>query len=162
MEKPINLYHASPQKDVSEFEPRNESPRYTGEENLVFATPHKEVAAMFLVPKDIPTEIGKYGDDHVVFVNGTAEEFKAHDIGGAIYTLPNDTFVTDRGIGMGDVEWVSNQSVKPISKTLYETSIDALHDNHVSVYFLNKDVFSRIQANPSNGLEIVKSSKLVH
>jgi len=155
MDKPEIMYHASPDKDISEFEPRNESPRYVGEEHLVFATPYKEVAAMFLVPKNVPTEISKYGDTHVVFVNGTEEEFKAHDIGGAIYTLPNDTFVTDREIGMGDVEWVSSQAVKPISRTLYESSIEALHDNNVSV-------FARVKTDPSNGLEIVKSSKLVH
>ena len=160
MEKPRNLYHASTEKDVSEFEPRNESPRYAGEENLVFATPHREVAAMFLVPKNIPTEISKYGDTHIVFVQGTVEELKAHDSGGAIYTLPNDTFVTDKEIGMGDVEWVSNQSVKPIAKTVYETSLEALGENNVSIYFLGKDAFARIQADPSSGLEIVKSLNL--
>ena len=161
MKKPEVMYHASSESDIAEFEPRNESPRYVGEENLVFATPYKEVAAMFLVPRSIPAEISKYGDSYVVFVNGTENEFRSLDKGGAIYKLPADSFETNRDVGMGDTEWVSRRTVKPISKTLYKLSTEALRENGVNIYFLKDDVFQRVKANPSNGLDIVKSSKTV-
>lgn len=162
MQKPELLYHASPEKDVTEFEPRNETPRFKGEENLVFATPYKEVAAMFLTPKNIPTEISKYGNTYAVFINGTKEEFIVLDKGGAIYTLPNSTFETNNEIGMGVTEWVSRQPIKPSSKTVYDSSIKALSENGVNVYFLDNDTFLKVQADPSNGLEIVKNLELAY
>ena len=74
MQKPEFLYHASFDTNILEFEPRNDSPRYSGEVNLIFATPHLGVAAMFLVPKDIPVEISIYGGRYVTFINSTEEE----------------------------------------------------------------------------------------
>ena len=162
MEKPIVMYHASPEKDISEFEPRNEFPRYEGEDNLVFATPYKEVAAMFLVPKNIPTEISKYGDTYVLFVNGTEDEFNSLDKGGAIYELPADSFETNKDLGMGDTEWVSKWPVRPISKTLYNLTAEALRENDIRIYFLNDDIFAKVKANPSNGLDIIKNLKHIN
>ena len=81
MDKPEFMYHASSELDVQEFEPRNDYPRYKGEENLVFATPYKEVAAMFLVPKSIPTIISKYGETYAVFINGSEEDLSLNDKG---------------------------------------------------------------------------------
>jgi len=158
MDKPEFMYHASSELDVQEFEPRNDYPRYKGEDNLVFATPYKEVAAMFLVPKSIPTIISKYGETYAVFINGSEEDLSLNDKSGAIYTLPSKTFETNTEIGMGDTEWVSKQPVKPISKTIYKLSVEALRENHVHLFFLNNDVFARVQADPANGLKIVKSS----
>ncbi len=156
MPRPAVLYHASTDRTITEFEPRNESPRYEGEPRLVFATPHEEVAAMFLVPKTISAEMGKYDDVYAVFVNGTEEELDAQDKGGAIYSLPTDTFETDQTIGMGATEWVSAQPVTPLSKTVYSSVRDALRENNVRVYFLSNEMFERVQSNPSHGLELVQ------
>jgi len=156
MKKPAQMYHASTNREVTEFQPKNEFPRYGSEENLVFGTAYKEVAAMFLVPRTISTVISKYDDECVVFVDCTKEEFDTEDKGGAIYALPSDTFNTNESIGMGNTEWVSKESVKPISKQVYATAIYALRENKVRIYFLAKDVFLKVQANPSCGREIAK------
>lgn len=157
MQKPDILYHASADTNITEFEPRNQTPRYEGEPNLIFATPHKQVAAMFLVPRGIPTEISKYGDIYAVFVNGTEEEFDSQDKGGAIYALPSDTFETDEKIGMGETEWVSTESVKPVSKDIYDTALQALEESNVQIYFLFDEVFTLVRNDPSHGLEIVQN-----
>lgn len=111
---------------------------------------------MFLVPKDIPVEISKYNDMFVVYVNGTEAEFAAKDKGGAVYELPSNTFETDKTIGMGTTEWVSSQPVKPLSKQVFESTQQALKDNHIQIYFLSAEVFTRVQSDPSHGLEIVQ------
>jgi hypothetical protein len=156
MNKPDVLYHASHNKDILEFKPKNESPRYEGEPNAVFATPYIEVAAMFLVPKSITTEISKYGSTYTVFINGSEQDFKALDHGGAIYTLSSDGFETDKNIGMGETEWLSQKPVKPLNKVVYDSALDAIHEHKVKIYFLSNDTFNRIKANPELGLEIVE------
>ncbi|MFZ1250452.1 MAG: hypothetical protein WAR37_03360 [Candidatus Microsaccharimonas sp.] len=156
MNKQKFLYHASPDIDIKVFEPRNEHPRYEGEENLVFATPDKQVAAMFLVPRSIPAVIGKYGNSHAVFVRSDRHTFELHDKPGAIYTLPSETFRTGSEIGMGESEWISREAVRPVKKTIYNSALEALKDNNIKIYFLDEDMFNKVKLNPSKGLEIVK------
>lgn len=156
MQKPEYLYHASSCINISEFEPRNESPRYQGEVNLVFATPYLGVAAMFLVSRDIPTEISIYGDKYVVFINSSEADYSLKDKGGAIYILPTDTFETDSINGMGEIEWVSKVSVRPISKEIFETSMKAMDKYDVDRYFVSDATFQQIQADPAHALNLVK------
>ncbi len=155
MNRPKELYHASTVVDVEVFEPRNEYPRYPGEPNLVFATPHKALAAMFLAPDDFAKEIAVYGDRYVIFINGTEENHKAADRAGAIYTLPVETFETDASRGMGEVEWYSEVAVRPISKMVYKSSIEAMDELGVERYYVNDEVFRKIQANPADALSLV-------
>jgi hypothetical protein len=156
MSQPDILYHASPSTDVTILEPRSEYPRYPGEANLVFATPLKELAAMFLVPRDIETEIGIYGDRYVVFINSSAELYAEQDKGGAIYSLPVDTFETDSVHGMGEIEWYSKVPVQPLSKVVYGTSIEAMDTSNVERFFVNNNTFEKIRANPSDALRLVE------
>jgi hypothetical protein len=155
MKKPVVLYHASSDTKIIEFEPRNESPRYSGEVDLVFATPHPELAAMFLAPKDIAVEISIYDDKYVIFINSTEEEYQSKDKGGAIYILPNDTFETDSIHGMAELEWVSKVPVRPDSKTIFTTSLDAMDKYNVERYFVSEDIFKQIQQDPGNALNLV-------
>lgn len=50
--KPAALYHASGNRDIEEFEPRNRHTRDRSEGPVVFGTPDKAVASMFLVHDD--------------------------------------------------------------------------------------------------------------
>jgi hypothetical protein len=155
MNRPTKLFHASPSTDILEFEPRNEYPRYTGEANLVFATPHEELAAMFLSPRTINTEIGIYDDEYVIFINADEGTYAKHDRGGAIYSLPVETFETDTNSGMKENEWYSKMSVKPIDKTVYRTSIEAMEKFNVKRYFVDDDTFEKIRSNPADALKFV-------
>jgi hypothetical protein len=155
MNRPTKLFHASLSTDVTEFEPRNEYPRYSGEENLVFATPHEELAAMFLSPRGIDTEISVYGDQYVIFINADEDAYRVKDRGGAIYSLPVETFETDTVNGMGENEWYSKIPVRPIDKTVYKTSIEAMKKFKVKRYFVNDDTFQKIRENPTDALKRV-------
>jgi hypothetical protein len=156
MDKPKYLYHSSPNTAIVEFEPQNEFPRYEGEVNLVFATPHLAVAAMFLIPRHIPTEISVYGDTYVAFINSNEADYSLSDNGGAIYSLPVDTFETDAVDGMGEIEWVSNVPVKPLFKEVFKTSIEAMNKYNVVRYFVSEATLKKIQENTANGLRLVK------
>jgi hypothetical protein len=156
MTYPTELFHASPAIDVTEFEPRNEFPRYPGEAKLIFATPHKKLAAMFLAPHGITTEIGVYGDQYVIFINCSEDDYLKQDTGGAIYSLPVETFQTDTIRGMGNIEWYSNVSVKPISKTIYNTSLEAMDAFMVSRFFVSDEIFQQIRVNPAGALGLVE------
>lgn len=156
MNRPAKLFHASPSTDVVEFQPRNEYPRYTGEQKLVFATPHEELAAMFLSPRDIKTEIGVYDNRYVIFINSNEKDYVKYDKGGAIYSLPIDSFETDTIHGMGNTEWYSKVPVKPINKTIYATSLEAMDIFHVDRFFVSDDIFEKIKANPADALTLVE------
>jgi hypothetical protein len=156
MNRPTRLFHASPSTDISELEPRNEYPRYTGESNLVFATPHEELAAMFLSPRTINTEIGIYDDEYVIFINADEATYAEQDQGGAIYSLPIETFETDTTSGMRENEWYSKTPVKPIDKTVYRTSFEAMEKFNVKRYFVDDDTFQKIKSNPPDALKLVE------
>jgi hypothetical protein len=155
MNRPTKLFHASPSTDILEFEPRNEYPRYAGEADLVFATPHEELAAMFLSPRGISTEIGIYDGLYVIFINADEAAYAEQDHGGAIYSLPVETFEMDTDNGMRENEWYSKSPVKPLGKTVYRTSIEAMEKFNVRRYFVNDDTFQRIRENPANALKLV-------
>jgi hypothetical protein len=156
MNRPTKLFHASPLTDILEFEPRNEYPRYTGEANLVFATRHEELAAMFLSPRNINTEIGIYDNEYIIFINADEATYAEQDQGGAIYSLPVETFETDTDNGMREDEWYSKSPVKPINKTVYKTSIEAMKMFNVKRYFVDDDTFQKIRSDPANALKLIK------
>jgi hypothetical protein len=156
MNRPVKLFHASPSTEVTEFEPRTEYPRYEGETNAVFATPHQGLAAMFLSPRDIGTEIGIYDDQYVIFINADENTYTQHDQGGAIYSLPVETFETDSANGMKEDEWYSKVPVRPIGKTVYKTSIEAMEEFNVKRYFVDDVTFQKIRSNPADALKLVE------
>jgi hypothetical protein len=157
MTKPELLYHASHDTTIDEFEPRNNFPRFEGEGNLVFATQYVQLAAMFLSPLDIPTEISVYGDRYVIFINADEAEYIQKDKGGAIYSFSSVQFEVDPTIGMGESEWTSIEPVRPISKTIYATSIEAMDMYGIERYFVDTVTMERIQADPAHALDLVDS-----
>lgn len=156
MDKPQNLYHASSRTNIEEFEPRNNAPRYSGEVSLVFATPREALAAMFLAPADIPIEISIYGNEYILFIESDPQTYQEKDGGGAIYTLPTDSFETDHVHGMKEIEWYSKVPVKPISKTIYKTSTEALDEFNIKRYFVSHQTMEKIRKNPADALNLVK------
>ncbi len=157
---PLVLYHASNDPNFSQLEPREESSRFSNEGPLVFATPDKAVAAMFLAPKDGGSvEISKFNDQSVIIINNKIENFKKKDRGGAIYTLPSETFTTDSTTGMKETEWVSKVPVKILSKEMYKTSLEAMKQLGVRVYFVNDKTFKSIQSSDDHGWEILSKLK---
>ena len=142
MKKPPFLYHASSNKYVEIFEPREESVRDQEEGPVVFGTPNKTYVSMFMVKSnDSWTSKGRYNG---VWYHAISDEkrYRQLDKGGAIYTLPNDTFETDPTRGMKSMEWVSKVSVKPTKKEVYSSGVRAMMENGVKVLFITKNVFA--------------------
>jgi len=152
------LHHASQNRDIKVFEPRAESVRDPNEGSVVFATPDKVMASVFIVPmNDSWTNSGLFGDTHY-FVCGDEEGFRKIDRGGAIYVLPSETFENDPHKGLGTREWTSKVPVRPIKKKLYESGLEAMLVMGVQVYFIGKEKFQELKNSLDHGNKILRES----
>jgi len=158
MNKPLFLYHASQNRNINMFEPRLGSFRDKDEGPVIFATPDKTLASIFIVPtNDLWAHSGLFGKVHY-FICGDQDKFINLDNGGAIYTLPSFTFETDPKKGLGTKEWVNKASVKPISKEEYQSGLQAMLSLGVQVYFVDNIKFQEIGKSHDHGNEIVRNS----
>lgn len=156
-EKPKILYHSSRVSGIKEFVPNRGNYRDEDEGAVIFSTPNKALASAFLVEShgDYWMQIGFYGDIPVVIINADREEFIKKDKGGVIYAFPSDTFNYDPDKGMGDKEWTSRESVKPLSEVRYLSALDAMIENGVQVYFVDKKTFDDINNSDNQGYNIL-------
>ncbi len=153
-EKPAVLYHATRGADIEEFEPRQESTRDPSEGPVVFATPDRAYAAQFLVPGDDRDSIrGYYNDIPTIVIRSSREDFEKNDSGGTVYEFPSDTFDFDPKQHMGKREWTSRKPVKPIGKTAYASTVDALIENGTQVYFVDQVTFDEMRSQEDGGFE---------
>ena len=120
---------------------------------------------MFIVPSVDSWTIKsgyKIGDNPRIWVHCIADEKRYRDLdkGGAIYTLPTKTFITDPE--QCSAEWISSASVKPIRKEIFTSGIGAMVGMGVQVYFVTQNQFREIKKNSENTelvFEILKSIK---
>lgn len=152
------LYHASQQRDIEQFEPRQESVRDPEEGAVVFATPDKGYASMFLVrASDSWTRRGKFDRDgpwHMIISD--QQRFRERDEGGTLYRLPSSSFISDPGKNMSKTEWVSRESVRPIDGEQYDSGLQAMLDNGVNVYFVDQATFDAIRQSEDHGHEVLQ------
>jgi hypothetical protein len=154
--KPNVLYHGSPNTAIEILEPREESPGHKLPGKYVFATQHKELAAMFLAPKVAPMQMSQFGSQYILIAQCTDQTYKSADQGGAIYELPPITF-QQGPTDMPDIEWFSNTSVKPSNKEAFITSLDAMQKCDVKVYFVDADTYNAIQKAEDHGWDVLQS-----
>lgn len=165
-ERPRVVYHSSHNPDIEELTPRDERARDFDEGSVIFATPNKALASAFLIEghNDEWTQIGFYGEIPVVVICSNREEFIRKDRGGTLYALPSETFDFDPNRGMGEQEWTSRSNVKPTGKNTYLSALDAMIENGVNVFFVDKKTFSEINEAEDNGasvlLNLVSENKL--
>lgn len=157
IEKPPVLYHASHDRNREYFTPQKKSFRDKDEDPAVFASPNFAISTLFLV-RDVPTECGAFGEV-VYMVIPNREKFIEQDKGGAVYSLPSDTFNTNLDKGLGDLEWTSKEEVRPIAKQEFESGLQAMIENNVQVYFVDEETFKTIRNSPDHGLSILKTLK---
>lgn len=156
MSKPSILYHASPNKNIDVFEPRNEHVRDINEGPVVFATPHVDLASCFLFENDDSwVSISRFNSVQVIIVSDR-ERFEREDHGGVIYELPSDTFVHEIRGGAKD-EWTSRVSAKPTGKTEYKSALEAMLEHGVQVYFVDKSIFVKINNSKDNGMATLRT-----
>ena len=156
-EKPPVLYHASSRADLDQLEPRAEKVRDSKEGPRIFATPDKAMATIFLVGTDDSwTHSGAF-DGKPYIVISDEKRYREMDKGGVIYSLPNDSFETDAGKGLGELEWTSPSTVTPLTKEVVPSALDAMVANNVQVYFVDRETFEQINAASDHGLSILRS-----
>lgn len=154
-EKPQVLYHASPYRDIEEFEPRAHSVRDPEEGPVVFATPSEVYASMFLVRTDDRwSEKGRFNSIYYTVINDR-QRFEEMDKGGSIYVFPSDTFETDENKSMGSTEWTSKEPVKPLRKKDYDSGLEAMLEHGVQVYFVDTETWLKIKDSDDHGFSIL-------
>ncbi len=156
MSKPSILYHASSNRDIEIFEPRNEHVRDASEGPVVFATPYIESAACFIVKTDDSwTQKSAFNDVQTMIISDK-KRFRDIDKGGAIYELPSDNFVNEIRGGASD-EWTSRESIKPIDKIVFDSGREAMLKYGVQVYFVDKSTFKKITNADDHGISILRT-----
>lgn len=157
--KPSHLYHASPNRNITAFEPRMESVRDPIEGPVVFATPDKAYASMFLVESDDSWTIkGKYGREQPwVAIISDEPRFRAADRGGALYELPTKSFHSDPQRNMADIEWTSKENIVPVNKEDFDSALEAMETAGVEVYFVDKTTFDLMRSAEDHGYSVVEA-----
>lgn len=154
-ETPKTLYHASPRKDLQRIEPRQGSRRGGGpdEGHVVFATPDKRLATIFLLKSDDTWTASGFVDDGAPYmlIAKDRDEFIKEDSGGAIYEFPGEGFTTDPDRGLGVREWMSKHHIEPQAKEEHHSALEAMLVSGVRVYFVDKDTLKQFHA--ANGEE---------
>lgn len=160
-ERPKTLYHASPNREIDELEPRKKSVRDENEGPVVFATPDKAVATFFLFDSNGRwVASGRHNGVPYVAIREDRTRFMETDTGGTIYELPSEGFTCDPQKGLGVNEWTHKGKIKPTGKTTFPSALDAMIDAGVQVYFVDQETFDRIQADKKeHGLRILMSLK---
>ncbi|MFH1235352.1 MAG: hypothetical protein V1685_00235 [Parcubacteria group bacterium] len=158
-EKPASLYIAAQTPNLQELIPLEGRNRDRNEGAVIFATPNKELASVFLVEghNDSWMQIGYFSNIPYVAICMSREDFIKRDHGGSMYEVPSDTFNYDSNLGMGEKEWTSREPVKPIKEISIPSALDAMIENGVNVYFVDKATFDAIDDADDHGLSILLS-----
>ncbi len=156
-EKPKFLYHSSSNPSLEVFEPKVSGGSGEKYGSKVYATPDKALSSIFLCNVEKPWSAGVYGNGVLVAkIPYTREEFIARDTGGAMYTLPSDTFELNED-ELGGAEWASSESVTPTEKEEYSSALEAMIENEVQVYFVDDETMLRMKETEDGGIEILKT-----
>lgn len=158
-EKPKVLYVAAQTAKIEELVPQKGRSRDEDEGEVIFSTPDKALASVFLVEghNDDWMDIGYYSDIPCAVICMNRDEFIKRDKGGIIYEVPSDTFSYNPNLGMGDKEWTSSKPVKPTKETNFPSALDAMIKNGVNVYFVDKDTFNAIRNSNDCGFSVLLS-----
>lgn len=114
--------------------------------DYVFATSNKVLAAMYLTTRGVPTIMHYEYERPVIMIMASSEEYAKGDIGGAIYTVPAESFTNTPQAGLEDSEFVSSVEVMPISKKIYNSSIEAIKSMGITINFISKDYFNELSS----------------
>lgn len=138
------LYHASPLKNLKIIQPKKTLSRdiYIGD--YVFATSNIRLAAMYLATKGIAILLNVKSPKPTIVIRSNPREYISNDKGGAIYAVSDRTFKKSPQEGLEDSEMVSGVSVKPISRQVYSSSLDAMKEKGIVIYFVDEKVFNDI------------------
>lgn len=155
-DKPSVLYHASRNKNIEIFKPIIGKRRDENEGAQIFATPSKAMATIFLVETDDSWTQSGARDGVPYIIISDRKRFQSLDTGGAIYSLPSDTFETDLQKGLRELEYTSEEPVVPSEREFIDSALEAMLENGVQVYFVDQETFIKIQESSDDGESIIE------
>jgi hypothetical protein len=139
------IYHASTKTNLTIIEPirtlYDDNKKSLGK--YVFATYNEKYAAMYLVKLGYYSLMSPHGKKPHIIIQSNVKDFIAKDQGGTIYTLNDKTFDKTPQAGLERTERVSKVSVEPIDKRVYKSSIEAMSDMGIKIYFVNAKMFKK-------------------
>lgn len=154
-ERPDILYHGSTRLIEGVIEPvlLRKTVDHIHEEPAVFATARMDIAALFMLPKEVLASIGFEQDTAYVCIWGTEKDYRAKDQPGYLYELPSVGF---EQVGKG-YEWQNFKVVLPSRVRTFDSALDGMMGLGVKVYFINdEEIFDRIVALKGNRWDILK------
>ena len=153
------LYHGSSSEFLDELSPKNERIRDRNEGPMVFATPDKAFATMFLGPRPDDSWSAKGNCNGVYYILISDEErYREEDKGGIIYGFPNEGFIQTQNKGM-KAEWASAKAVTPTATEKYSSALQAMLESGVQVYFVDATTlgqFKKMQKNPEKTMRMLQ------
>jgi len=155
---PKVLYHASSTNNLKSLAPSDRSWRDKYEGPMVFATPFKNVALPFMIPKGITFGLSQWKKGEVVVIIHPkhTDILLRYDKGGTLYTVSSKGFDCTKDLGMFELECVNPNEVKILKKKRYPNTLKALISNGIKVYFPTKVQWDEIQKAKDHGAKILK------
>jgi hypothetical protein len=117
---------------------------------VVFATDDFAFATQFLVPHDDSWANGGAIGDVLFFIISDRDKFSRKDTGGSIYLVSSRNFRK-----YNKREWFSRNKVDTESEICFSSGLDAMIINGVQVYFVDKDLYQKMQESPDHGAPIM-------
>lgn len=138
------LYHASPDKSLTIINPRKTLSKNDYIGDYVFATSNKKLAVMYLATKGNATYMEPQAKQPYIVISSDSNKYLATDRGGAVYSVSANSFEKTPQTGLEDYEMVTKNSVKPIGKEVYKTSVEAMRKYGIEIYFVDWPKFNEI------------------
>lgn len=152
---PRVLYHGSPEGGLATLRPEERSSRHPDEGPVIFATDSLPFALMFMSPRrhDDWTRKGCVNGKWYEVI-ADRERFLAGDQGGVVYALAGEGFYQPEGYGMR-AEWVSKSEAPVLEERRFPSSLRAMIEHGVNVYFVDAETFAKIDAADDHGAAIM-------
>ena len=156
---PSLMFHGSAVRGIAELAPRHARTRVTSEAPQVFATPHMDLASIFIVRWDDSwAGAGRFSDaGPFAFYCKDERRFTDADKGGSVYAVPSVGFVSHLERGLGANEWSTATPAPVLAHFDYASALDAMLALGVQVYFVGDADFARIKASPDRGRAVLAS-----
>lgn len=134
IEQPKLLYHGSPEKNIDVFKPT--PGEFMGEQaNFFFASPDKNAATAYMY-EGRPWSSGIDNDTGIIssVFPITRKDFIKQDKGGAVYVFSPEKFTSH--LKKHTYEWVTKEPITPESVEIFDSSLKAMEDAGIKLYFL--------------------------
>lgn len=153
------LFHGTRKRSLNILTPFPGDQRDSKTGHVVFATPFFDYACCFMALSGgkgfYIAQRGLFSPR--VFVCADETGFRSNDIGGAVYYVSAQGFSYNKDKGGGIAEWVNPKPVEVAEKTLFPSVLDAMIENYVQVFFVDKDKMTKIMELRSKGLKLLDS-----